>query len=170
MQEAARPHLVMAQGQHDTTPHPHTHLEGQLDSQKPHSMQRLTSGLAAGEGFRFLTWHWRAGRGQAEAASVRKGDTWKEGNWYVGVALYFSCRTAVDWWCPARVQVPVALSVQIQIQQPQHLCPKPGQPLPAAPSSLSCCKSLTGGPVCILNISRSLTSGSLFRMTPGLST
>lgn len=32
------------------------HLEGQFDSQKPHSMQRLTSGLAAGEGFRFFTW------------------------------------------------------------------------------------------------------------------
>ena len=35
------------------------HLDGQLDSQKPHSMQRLTSGLAAGDGFRFLTWHGR---------------------------------------------------------------------------------------------------------------
>ncbi len=32
-----------------------THLEGQFDSQKPHSMQRLTRGLAAGLGFRFLT-------------------------------------------------------------------------------------------------------------------
>lgn len=32
-----------------------THLDGQFDSQKPHSMQRLTSGLAAGDGFRFFT-------------------------------------------------------------------------------------------------------------------
>ena len=58
--------------------------EGQLDSQKPHSMQRSTSGDASGEGLRFLTWtsgSWEGvwgcggvGGGGADGEGEREGE------------------------------------------------------------------------------------------------